>query len=222
MLNGLTFEFAMLQLINMDITNPDIERYLFGLCPQEPEFIRRMEEQARKDNFPIVDRLVGRLLMLMARMKDPSLVVELGSGFGYSAYWFARGMRRGRVVLTDRDADNLKKARSMMDEAGLLGRAEFMEGDAMESAGSFCDIDILFIDMDKQSYLKAVKTFEPCLAPGGLVIADNTLWYGKVLTGEDDNARAIMEFNDYMFSHPGFDCSLVPLRDGVLVAMKKS
>jgi len=204
-----------------EITNPEIEKYLFGLCPEEPVFIREMEEKAREDGFPIVDRLVGRLLFLVAKMKAPSLVVELGSGFGYSAYWFARGMKAGKVVLTDRDPENLRKARSMMDMAGLLERAEFREGDALEIARGYSEIDILFIDMDKKRYLSALKELEPNLAPGALVIADNTLWYARVLTGEDENARAVMEFNDYMFSHPGFECSLVPLRDGVLIGMKK-
>ena len=127
----------------------------------------------------------------------------------------------GKVVLTDREPKNLERARAMLEMAGLKDRAEFVAGDALETARAYRDIDILFIDLDKKSYLDAIKELEPNLAPEALVIADNTLWYGRVLGREDDNAVAIAEFNDYMFSHPGFDCSLVPLRDGVLLGMKK-
>jgi len=204
-----------------NITDPGIEKYLFSLCPEEPAFIREMEAEARRSEFPIVDRLVGRLLMLLARLKNPSLVLELGSGFGYSAYWFARGMQGGKVVLTDRDPKNLDRARAMMEMAGLAGRAEYIADDALEAARRYNEIDILFIDMDKKSYIKAIRELEPNLAPGALVVADNTLWYGKVLSPEDEDSRAIVEFNDYMFNHPGFYCSLVPLRDGVLMGMKK-
>ncbi len=208
----------------MDITDPQIEKYLFKLSPDVPDYVLAMEEEAKRRAFPIVDRLVGQLLSVLAGLKDPSLVVEMGSGFGYSAYWFARAFhegKRGRVVLTDRDTSNLDKAMKTFALAGLLDRAEFRHGEADEIAREYGNIDILFIDHDKARYKDSVEALLPNLAPGGMVIADNTLWHGKVLTEDDEDTLGVRAFNEFMFSQEDFNTTLLPLRDGVLVAVRK-
>ncbi len=151
----------------------------------------------------------------------PSDMVEMGSGFGYSAYWFARAMKQGKVVLTDRNADNLKSARGTFKLAGLIERAEFRQGEADDIVREYSDIDILFVDHDKASYKNSVEALIPNLAPGGMVIVDNTLWYGKVLTENDEDTKGVRALNEFMFSRDDFDTTLLPLRDGVLVAVKK-
>jgi predicted O-methyltransferase YrrM len=205
----------------MDITSPDIEKYLFSLCPHVPEYVLKMEEEARKRDFPIVDRIVGQLLSVLASLKKPELVVELGSGFGYSAYWFARAMEGGRIVLTDREKGNIESAKATFELAGLADMAEFHVGEAMEAAKNYREIDILFVDHDKAEYKDSVETLLPNLAPGAMIIADNTLWQGKVLTERDEDTLGILAFNEFMFSHEGFNTTLLPIRDGVLVAVRK-
>ena len=206
----------------MTITGGGIERYLELLQPGRPEFILKMERASEQSGFPIVGPLVGGLLTLIAKMHIPALVVEVGSGFGYSAWWFAQGLEGGRVVLTDHDPENIAAAKEMFTTAGLRDRAEFHKGDGVEIASGYDKIDILFLDHEKKRYLAALKKLSGNIAPGGLVIADNTLWHERVLTGEDDEALAIREFNTYLFSEEsGFDCTLVPLRDGVLIGRKK-
>lgn len=208
----------------MQITSPEIEAYLLGLGREQDDLLERMEEKARAEEFPIVDRLVGRLLELLARLKNPRLVVELGSGFGYSAYWFLKGMQGGRLVLTERDSGNLDYARGILTEAGLSERAEFRHGDALQNALTYSDIDILFIDIDKHAYLDAVKSLIPHLSPDALVVADNTLWYGRVteLANADRDTMGILKFNEYMFAARGFHTCLLPLRDGILLAHKNA
>ncbi|HXX58238.1 MAG TPA: O-methyltransferase [Thermodesulfovibrionales bacterium] len=205
------------------ITAPKIQDYLMGLAREDDRRIIEMERIARDRSFPAVDRLVGQLLSLLTRMKKPRLVVELGSGFGYSAYWFARALERGRVVLTDYDEENINYARETFRKAGFARRAEFRVGDAIEIAREYRQIDILFIDIEKHQYFEAIRTLLPNLSRNALVIADNALWYGKV-TGKkrDRETQGIKKFNRFMSGHSDFLTTILPLRDGVLVAYKLS
>jgi predicted O-methyltransferase YrrM len=203
------------------ITNPKVENYLKKLSVERDPVLLAMERMGHKLDFPIVDRLVGRLLFMVTRLKDPKLVVELGSGFGYSAYWFAKALNRGKVILTEYDQKNINLAKMTFMQAGLACKAEFHVGNAVEIAKNYEDIDILFIDIDKHQYLKAFKTLLPNLSRNALIIADNTLWYGKV-TGKrkDRETLGIQAFNEYLFGSKDFFTTIVPLRDGVLLAYK--
>jgi predicted O-methyltransferase YrrM len=207
----------------LPITDPRIEKYLMRLALDEDAQLREMERIAKQKNFPIVDRLVGRLLFLLTRMKNPKLVVELGSGFGYSAYWFARAMSRGKVVLTDHSAENIGYAQAVFKDAGMTQRAVFHTGDAVKIARQYRNIDILFVDIDKHQYAEAVQAVRPHLAKDALIIADNTLWYGKVAgRHRDRDTEGIRRFNDMMFSSADFFSCIVPLRDGVLLSQRLS
>jgi predicted O-methyltransferase YrrM len=204
------------------ITDPRIEEYLMRFAPESDPFLLKMERLAKEREFPIVNRLVGRLLYLLTRVKNPSLVVELGSGFGYSAWWFARAISiSSKVVMTDSDEANLSFARNMFQENGLIDRVDLRLGDALELGRQYQEIDILFIDVDKHQYLEAIQAMLPSLAKNALVIADNTLWYGKVAEGADDpETRGIQEFNQFMFNRRDFFTTILPLRDGVMLAYK--
>ena len=205
------------------ITDPRIESYLMGIISDEDPHLAAMEEKAKKTGLPIVGPLVGRLFYLVTCLKRPKLVVELGSGFGYSAYWFARALGdRSKVVLTDYSEDNIAHARRVFEEAGLSDRAEFRVGDALRIGEDYENIDVLLIDIDKHQYPKAIECMLPKLAENALVIADNALWYGTV--AEEDpqfkDSGAVRRFNELMFSHKDFFTTIVPLRDGVLLAYK--
>ncbi|ABB33193.1 O-methyltransferase family 3 [Geobacter metallireducens RCH3] len=206
------------------ITDSRIEEYLMGLAPEDNPSLLAMESRAKALGFPIVDRLVGRFLYILTRIKQPRLVVELGSGFGYSAWWFARAISiTGKVVMTDYSPTNIAYAREMFQESGLSDRVEFRVGDALNIGRDYRDIDILFIDLDKHQYREAMEAMIPHLAPHALVIADNVLWYGKVVEGEDDpETRGIRDFNDFMTGRKDFFTSILPLRDGVMVAYRLS
>jgi len=207
------------------ITDPRIDSYLLEMTPENDPYLIAMEEKAKETGVPIVDRLVGRLLYILTRLKKPDLVVELGSGFGYSSYWFARALGNGgKVVMTDYSEKHVDYARATFSEAGLSGRAEFRVGDALQIGREYDNIDILFIDIDKHQYPEAIKVMLPKLAANALVIADNALWYGTV--AEEDpqfkDSGAVRRFNEFMFNHGNFFTTIVPLRDGVLLAYKMS
>ena len=204
------------------ITLPKIDDYLMRLTGESDKHILEMERIAKEKGFPIVERLVGRLLFILTKLKAPKLIVELGSGFGYSAYWFAKALNRGKVVLTDYREENMEYAKNLFQETGHVRKAEFRTGNALEIAREYKNIDILFIDIDKHQYLDAVRSLIPNLNRNALIIADNTLWYGKVTKEiRDKETLGIKKFNKYLFEHPEFVTVIIPLRDGVLISYKR-
>lgn len=205
-----------------NITDPKINDYLMRLSEENDRHLLEMERIARENGFPIVERLVGRLLFILTKLKAPKLIVELGSGFGYSAYWFAKALNRGRIVLTDYSEENMEYAKNLFHETGLIRKAEFRTGNALKIAGEYKNIDILFIDIDKHQYPDAVRALIPNLNRNALIIADNTLWYGRVTERtRNKETLGIRRFNKYLFDHPDFMTVIVPLRDGVLIAYKR-
>lgn len=209
----------------MDLLNPDIEAYMRRLQRPSTGVLGEMEAYGQERGFPLVGPLVGQLLLCLARSIGARSVFELGSGFGYSAFWFATAVGPGgRVTLTDRSGENLEKARGFLARAGLEDRVEIIRGDALEALerheGPF---DIVFNDIDKESY---PEVFEPAvsrLRPGGLFVSDNMLWFGKVLDSDPDPAtRGVLELSRRLFGDPRFDTTLIPIRDGVTVSRKRS
>lgn len=207
----------------MDIVHRDIERYLHGLLPERDPVLRKMERLAEEQEFPAVGPLVGRFLAQLAQMTGARRVLELGSGFGYSAYWWLTGMGdEGEVVLTDGSKAYATLATQFFDEAGWGRRIRFEVGDALATVerlrGPF---DIIFIDIDKRQYPDAFRTALPKLKPGGLLVADNVLWFGSVATKDTSpETEAIREFTRLLYGTPGLWTTIVPLRDGVSVTVK--
>jgi predicted O-methyltransferase YrrM len=166
--------------------------------------------------------VVGRLLHLLARLVRARRVIELGSGFGYSAYWFARALPAGgTVVLTDRDAGQAAEARSFLERGGYADRVRVEVGDALEIidrvGGEF---DIVFNDVDKAEYPLVLDKAAAALRPGGLLISDNMLWFGAVLdeAPNDPATRGVKELTRLLYASHEFETVLIPLRDGVTVS----
>lgn len=211
------------------LTDPRIDDYLFKLASRYDEpVLNEMEAFGRKHDFPIIDRLVGAMVHLFALSIGAKKVFELGSGFGYSAYWFAKAVGpEGKVWCTDGDAKNKKKAEDFLTPADLWGRIEFLVGDAVSglnrTPGEF---DIVYNDIDKDAYPAAWEVAKNRIRPGGLYICDNTIWSGRVAGIKKKDlypgwTEAIHRHNDMIYADEDFDVTLIPLRDGVLVARRK-
>ncbi len=202
------------------LINPKLEEYLKNLSVEDDPVVLEMEKYAKEKDFPIIGREGGRILSLLTRLKNPQLIVEIGSGFGYSAYWFAKGLKKGKIVLIDYQERNINLAREFFSKAGLLDKAEFRVGDAIEIGQEYKDIDILFLDLEKIRYMEAIKTLEKNLSPDGVVIADNVLFQGKVIFEPVNKKAQILNlFNRYMFEK--YFSVILPIRDGILVAVNK-
>ncbi len=201
------------------INNPEIEIYIKNLIDVD-EVILEMEDKAERENFPIVDRIVGKFLYFITALKAPKLVVEIGSGFGYSAYWFAKGLKYGKVILTDYKTENIQKAKEFFQKGNLVDKAIFEVGDGIQIAKKYKNIDILFLDLEKVRYIEAIEKVKQNLSDDGVIIADNVLWGGKVLEENPDRkTKKIKEFTEYMFKN--FDTTILPIRDGVLISKLK-
>jgi caffeoyl-CoA O-methyltransferase len=215
----------------MDIVNPQIEEYLRGLLGRDDDEVpREMEAVAEKRNFPIVGRLVGVTLELLARAIRARRVLEMGSGYGYSAYWFLRGVGPGgEVHMTEGDAANQEQALDYLRRAGLADAVHSHVGNALnvidELTGEF---DIIFCDIDKVDYPTAWAKARERIRVGGMYLCDNVLWSGRVAqeTPEDDVGagwtEAIKQHNEAIVADPRYVSTVVPTRDGVMVALRTS
>jgi caffeoyl-CoA O-methyltransferase len=207
----------------MDIVTPVIEDYLKRVTPPRDGVVAAMERLAEERRFPIVGPLVGRMLLLQARALSARTIFECGSGFGYSAWWFARALPPGgRVTLTDGSAENCAGARDFLGRAGLLDKAEIQKGDALEILeGRSGPFDIIFCDIDKRDYPRVHPLMMPRLRPGGLFICDNMLWSGRVAGSEQDaDTRGVRELTRLLYADPGLHTTILPLRDGVSLSLR--
>ncbi|WP_243370201.1 O-methyltransferase [Geotalea sp. SG265] len=204
------------------IIDPRVVNYISSLRAKEDPALMAMEEKAQAMKFPIIDRQVGQFLHLITLLKRPKLVVELGSGFGYSALWIARALEPGaRIVLTDYAEKNMDHAREIFSTEGLACTAEFRTGNSLELGQDYDNIDLLFIDMDKYLYPQALEIMLPRLTADGLVVADNALWRGRVVENDGSkDSEPIRRFNELMCGNKEYFATVVPVGDGLLLAAR--
>ena len=201
-----------------------VERYLYDLLPPRDAVLAEMEARARREDIKIVGPAVGRLLALLVELTGARRIFEMGSAIGYSTIWLARAAGpRGRVHYTDSDPARVRDAREYFRRAGVTSRIDMQVGDAVallrRAKGPF---DIIFCDVDKPQYPAAFRAALPRLKRGGLLIADNVLWSGRVARrAADDSTRAIQRFNRLVYSSRELFPVIVPLRDGVAVCRKR-
>lgn len=208
----------------MNILHPDIESYLANQIQSPHPVFTDMEKRAERLRFPIIGPVVGNLLRQYAALLKARHIFEMGSGYGYSALWFALGLQEdGRIICTDTSADNIQLMKAFFANAGQQSKLDARQGDAIEillnETGPF---DIILMDIDKRDYVRGFDAAWPRLRPGGLFIADNVLWKGQVTDPKpDERTRAILEFTQRVLQEQQALTSIIPIRDGVLVALKK-
>ena len=186
-----------------------------------------MEAEGKERGFPIIGRLVGVTVELLARSVGAKRVFELGSGFGYSAYWFARAVGpSGEVHGTDGDPANEPKALDYLSRAGLAEPTRWPVGDAVTHLGAAPgEFDVVYNDIEKDGYPAAWMAARERIRVGGLYVCDNVLWSGRVAVQDRDDPRpvytqAILEHNRLIAEDDRFISSIVPTRDGVFVALR--
>jgi predicted O-methyltransferase YrrM len=212
----------------VDIVEPRVEDYMRSLLTRYDEpVLLEMEAEGKERGFPIIGRLVGVTVELLARSVGAKRVFELGSGFGYSAYWFARAVGpSGEVHGTDGDPANEPKALDYLSRAGLAEPIRWHVGDAVTHLGAAPgEFDVVYNDIDKDGYPAAWMAARERIRVGGLYVCDNVLWSGRVAVQDRDDPRpvytqAILEHNRMIAEDDRFISSIVPTRDGVFVALR--
>ena len=205
---------------------PALGPYLDGLVPEREAELVAMEAIAARTDFPIIGPAAGHFCYLMTRLTGARSVFELGSGFGYSTAWFARGVLEnggGFVHHVVWDQALSSRARAHLAALGLDHLVEFHVGEAVaELRNAKGPFDLVFNDIDKAGYPASLPVIAERLRPGGLLIADNLLWHGRIF-GEDDrttDTAGVREFTRLVTTDPAWTASIVPIRDGLLVARR--
>ena len=209
------------------ILRPRQARYLERLRPPRDPLRAEMEAFAARERIPIADLDLARLLEALAAIDPAGSVLEVGTAIGYGTLHLARGATQGRVVSIDRDPERLAAARGYLERAGVAGRVELREGEALDLVerleGPF---DLVFLDAAKDEYRRTLDRVLPKTRVGGRIVVDNLLWKGRVADpalrpASDPDAEAIERFNPYFMIHPQLAAVLLPLGDGVGLAVKR-
>lgn len=210
--------------VKSEMLRSDIDAYLNRWVFDRDSILKEMEQFAARRHFPIVGPVAGRVLAQFARIVAAERVLEMGAGFGYSAYWLARALSpEGRVVAIERSHENARVGQAYLNRAGLAHKVEFIIGEALEviegMAGPF---DLIFVDVEKEQYPASLALTLPRLRRGGLLITDNILWSGRVLAAEPAEAstRGVQEYTRLLYETPGLYTTILPIRDGLAVSLK--
>jgi caffeoyl-CoA O-methyltransferase len=185
-----------------------------------------METEAARTEFPIIGPAAGQYCYLMTRLLGAKTVFELGSGFGYSTAWFARAVHEnggGIVHHVVNDAELSARARQHLTRLGLSDLVEFHVGEAVATLGVAAGpFDLIFNDIDKADYPASLPVITSKLRRGGLLLVDNLLWHGRVLDSTDQAAdtNGVRELTRLIATDAGWIASIVPIRDGILVAQR--
>ncbi|MFX0014379.1 MAG: O-methyltransferase [Promethearchaeota archaeon] len=209
----------------MEILMKGIQNYLLDLLGTERDAVLvEMEDYAYEHDFPIIGPLVGRFLTHYTQIIDAKRILELGSGYGYSAIHFAKATsNEAEIICTDTSEEYKDMAISYFKRLAI-SNIKFIVGDALKVINQLQgEFDIIFNDVDKQEYPQAFKQAVPRLRKGGLLITDNALWYGWVIESKPERAstRGVKAYNKLAFSDPRVFSTILPIGDGICVSVKQ-
>jgi len=211
------------------------QEYLASLVPPRESELQKMEQYADEHDFPIIGPVCGYYCYQLARMINATSVFELGSGFGYSTAWFAKAVKEncaaqgrsnggGVVHHTVWDEGLSKRAAGYLSVLGCADVVKFNVAEAVETLrqteGPF---DIIFNDIDKEAYPDSLPVIKEKLRSGGILIIDNMLWDGEIFdeNNQRKSTQAIRRFTRDITTDPDWIVSLIPMRDGMIIAYKK-
>lgn len=207
--------------------------YIRTLGPPTDPVIDEMGELAHRESFPYVGPEVGATLRLLAQLVHAKRVFEFGSGFGYSAYWFASALPTdGQLILTEVDEDELNLARDHLARGEFPIDVEYELGDAMDAIHRYDGpFDVVLIDFQKERYVDAFEAVKSKVRPGGLIIADNVMSAGDLVVFDDlvayasgkdvtmnEATRGIATYLDTVRADSAFETIILPLGSGIAVS----
>ena len=205
----------------------DISDYVAKLVGDGDEFIAYVGKRSlelRKHGVYRIDPTRGRLLELLARLRSPDRVLEIGSGAGYSALWFMKGMGpKGTLDAIERSPEVVKALEGVVRKARLEGRIRIHQGSALSILKHLRGpYDFVFIDADKEEYPDYLQEALRLTKPGSMIFADNMLWGGATVRGEKngEDTRGIVEYTRRIFHDPRLSSLIIPLGDGLAISSR--
>jgi caffeoyl-CoA O-methyltransferase len=205
----------------------ELQAYLDSLVPPRDPVLARIEEEAHRENIPIVDVHEGALLSLLVKIARAKRVLELGTATGYSGLWLLRGTGGGELTTFEVDHKRAERARANFSEAGFGKQALVLEQDAvgglqkLEARFDVCFIDLLNSFASEEVTIRVAELCLERLDPGALLMADNALRQGEVIKPKTQQARNVAAYNAWVAKHPRLDSVVIPIRDGLSVARVK-
>jgi len=205
--------------------NEEVERFAHDHSSRESDLFGRLQDETYATmQYPQmqVGRIEGQFLKMLVRLLDARRVLEIGMFTGYSALMMAEGLPDdGQLITCDINPKAEEIARRYFAESPHGRKIEIRMGPALETIEELTGpLDMVFIDADKQNYVNYYNACLPRLRPGGLIVADNVLWSGKVVQPDDDDTRAIVAFNERVNSDARVENVCLTVRDGIMLAWK--
>ena len=210
----------------------ELNEYLLAVSVRENHILRRLRDRMR--DHPRASMQIapeqGQLMALLARLVNAVNCIEIGVFTGYSALWTALALPdHGRLIACDINEEWTNVAKEYWEEAGVSHKIDLRLAPALETldsliaAGRSGEFDFVFIDADKESYVKYFERSLQLCRPGGLITVDNVLWNGDVVNADSQDAdtRAIRAFNEKLHHDERIDLSLLPIADGLTLARKR-
>lgn len=207
------------------LLSDDLEAYIDKHSSPESALLKQLAEETRNSTEKptmMIDHSEGLLLRILIRLTRARRVLELGTFTGYSALTMAEGLPDdGEIITCDVDPEVTKIAQRYWDQSPHSSKIKLLLGPALETIENIQPpLDMIFLDADKENYVNYWEACLPKLRPGGVLTVDNVLWSGRVLDPKEPDDHAIVAFNKHVAGDDRVECVMVPIRDGLLVAIK--
>src|SRR5699024_999848 len=208
-----------------------LKRYLTDMLPKPKSWAIRLQQQAARDNIPIMDSLSMNFLMQLVRIQKPERILEIGTAIGYSALMMLDAHPNAWIVTIARGAMRFKQARETIDNMQMQNQIRLIYGDAVNIVQSRPDetpLDLILIDAAKGHYQNFFKLASPYLAKNGVIISDNVLFKGYVAGTANPHARyekiaqKMHSYNNWLVQQPDFTTTIVSIGDGLAISVKHS
>jgi len=212
----------------MNFISPELEQYAGIHTSPESELLARINRETHLEVLQprmLSGHLQGRVLSLLANLLKPKRILEIGTYTGYSALCLAEGLPdEGKLITIDVNEELQARVQGYFNDSNYKGQIDYRIGDAMELIPTLPDMwDLVFIDADKKNYLNYYDLVIERMNPGGIILADNILWSGKVIdeAAQDRETVLLRKYNERIQSDERVENILLPIRDGIMVARKK-
>lgn len=210
-----------------DVLDINLQLFLRGLLPEEDAVQQTLRRYADENHISVVDPEVGYLLSLLTGLVQPKQILEIGTAIGCSAIYMARAMQGGKITTIELQEERYHLALHYFKQAGVADQIEAVLGDARVLVPRLKEqYDMIFMDAAKGQYLEFLAVAEHILKPGGLLVADNVLINGWVVNLDYPRHRQktmvyrMKEFLEQFKTNPQYQCSVIPLGDGVALIRK--
>ena len=212
----------------MDFSNKEIYNYINNHSSDESDILyelRRETELKCLNPIMLSGKIQGNFLAIISKLIKPFNVLEIGTYTGYSTLCIAKGLSpEGMIHTIDKNEELLQIQNKYFEKSGLRNQIKQYTGDALAIIPKLkFDFDMVFLDADKENYVKYLELISPILKPGGVLLTDNVLWHGKILESpenQDRVTRLIDDFNKKILEDKSLKTVMLPIRDGISLTLK--